>query len=46
MPKPPCQEHADHHSKDRVAVYSGSTTPTILCGYHTMRRMLAADMKR
>lgn len=47
MPKPPCESTiSPHHSKDRVEVYHGSPTPTILCGYHNLRRMLAADAKR
>jgi len=29
-----------HHSDDRIAVYEGSTTPRIVCGYHAMREGL------
>jgi hypothetical protein len=29
-----------HHSPDRIAVYEGSTTPRIVCGYHAMREGL------
>jgi hypothetical protein len=45
-----CQFPSDNHSKDRVTVWHGSTTPLILCGFHEQNYLreaiaLKADRK-
>jgi Zn ribbon nucleic-acid-binding protein len=35
MTKPTCEYTvSDNHSTDRIAVWHGSATPLVLCGYH------------
>ena len=35
-----CEEQTPtgYHSKDMITVYDGHDVPTILCGYHELRR--------
>lgn len=45
MSAPKCAYPGEVHSDDRVSVYHGATTPTVLCGYHAswdLRTVLAA----
>jgi hypothetical protein len=42
MPKPCEYTPSDNHSKDRLTVWHGSTTPIVLCGYHYQNNLKGA----